>query len=160
MSKHCALCMQEVESDEPDILTIGGYGTPRYLCEDCASDIDTARMDRNYDNIIAAMDRVAKKISAANTADDTVSMNTVKEIFTSANDRAEKIKDGTYDFSLDDEQHEEEFELTEEYAETEEDRELDRRDEEKQKRFDKIYGWVAAAVIIAALGFVVYKYLF
>ena len=160
MSKYCALCLRKTEAEEPALLTVGGYGTPRYLCEECSEDIDIATTDKEYENIIAAMDRVAKKMASSKTIDDEVSVNAVKEIFSSANDRAEKIRDGVYDFSEDEKNEEDTFEITDEYAETEEDKELDRIDAERQSRFDKIYGWVAVGAIILAVGFIIYKFLF
>ena len=63
-----------------------------------------------------------------------------------------QIEDGSYDFTLD-EQTEEEFELSEDMLETEEDRELDRIEEEREKRFDKILNW---AWLFIGIGFVAY----
>ena len=160
MSKYCALCLRETDLEQPPLLTVGGYGTPRYLCEECASDIDIATKDKEYDSAIAAMDRVAKKMATAKTIEDEVSVNAIREIFSSANERAEKIRDGIYDFSEDEQSEEDSFEITEEYAETEEDKELDRIDAEKQRRFDKIYGWVAVGVLALTVGFLIYRFLF
>lgn len=162
MGKICAVCAREIFTEEPPLLTIGGSGIPRHLCEECASDLDEAMQSSDYETIISAMNRITDKARSSGATEDRPTFAAIKEIFTEANERAEKIKDGTYDFSLDSETEGEEcsFTITDEYKETEEDRELDRRDAERAKVFDRFYGWFAALVLVAALGFLVYKFFF
>ena len=106
------------------------------------------------------MDRISKKMTE-NNVDDSLVLKTVEEIMSEASARAEKIKGGDYDFS-DEEAAELEDgteEIPEELRESEEDRELDRVDEEKNKRFDKIFSWVSGILIGAAVAFLIYRIL-
>jgi hypothetical protein len=75
-----------------------------------------------------------------------------------------KIKEGTYDFSADEKMKELEEEasfdeIPEELQETEEDRELDKRDAEKQKKFDEIMNWVSLIAIGGTVIYVILSYL-
>ncbi len=156
--KQCAICDKHLECEEPKILTIGGYGTPKYLCDECAEDIDIATLDRDYDNIAAAIERLGNKMSSFDP--DGVTYKTVSSIMKSSADRAKQIKDGTYDFALDEEEDTDGFdELPEELLETEEDRALDERDEERQKKFDSVFNWISFGLLTAAVIFVLVKIL-
>ena len=44
-NKNCALCGRLPEIEEPAVLALGKYGAPRYLCEECEADLDTATND-------------------------------------------------------------------------------------------------------------------
>ena len=156
MEKSCVICDRITDSDTSAILTIGGFGNPKYICSDCEADIDTATHSTDTKLIYAAMERVAKSLSDSN-SDDELVIETVSEIFDKAKARAEMIKTGTYDFSLDSITEEDGFELTEEYAETEEDKELTRKEEEERQKEDKISFWITIGMIIGAVGFLVYK---
>ena len=71
-----------------------------------------------------------------------------------AGERAAAIEKGTYDFSEDASEDEEEMiEIPEELRETEEDRALDEKDAEAEKKFDKIMNWAWAGILAA---FVIY----
>ncbi len=155
--KQCAICDRNIECEEPNILTMGAYGKPKYLCEDCSSDIETATLERDYEKIAAAMDRLGEKM--ANFDPDSITYRTVSAIMESAAERAKQIKGGTYDFSLDETEDEGFDEIPEELLETEEDRELDERDEKRQKTFDSVFNWVSLGLIIAAVIFVIYRVL-
>ena len=155
MEKICSVCAKTTDSETAAILAIGGYGNARYICSECESDMDTATRSTDYDLIVKAMDRVGEKLNCAN-VDDEVALGTIREIFDKAAIRAEKIKDGSYDFALD-AVEEDCFELTEEYAETEEDKELDRKEQEAKEREDKISNWVAIGIAVVALGFLTYN---
>ena len=50
-------------------------------------------------------------------------------------------------------------EIPEELQETEEDKELDRREAEKQKKFDKIMNWVSLIAIGGTLIYLIVSYL-
>lgn len=159
MSK-CSICQRAIAEEEPKILSMGAYGTPRYICDECSADIDEVTLGRDYEKIAATMDKIGKLLADSNP--DKGTFNTVNSIMKDAAERAKKIKDGTYDFSLDEEDcdtgDDEGFdEIPEELLETEEDRELDRRDEEKSRKFDKFYNWVLTGVIIGAAGFIIWK---
>lgn len=156
--KQCAICDRHVEAEDAPILTMGAYGNPKYLCDECAEDLDIATLGKEYDEILAAMDRIGKRMSDFDP--DGVTYKNVSAIMERAAERAKQIKAGTYDFALDEAEDEESFdEIPEELLETEEDKELDKRDEEKQKRFDAVFNWISFGAIIGALGFLVYKIL-
>ena len=158
MSK-CSICDKKIDSAEPGILAMGAYGTPKYLCEECSRDIEEITVGREFDSIAAAMDRVGKKMANANP--DKATFNTVNSIMESSAARAKLIKEGDYDFSLDEREEESEGfdEIPEELMETEEDRALDREDEEKMKKFDKFYNWVLIGALIGVVGFVIWRIL-
>ncbi len=159
MSK-CTICNSVITAEEPKILSMGAYGTPKYLCDVCAEDIEEITLGREFDKIAAAMERVGGKLAETNPEKST--FNTVNSIMESAAERAKLIKEGNYDFALDElaEETEEGFdEIPEELQETEEDRELDRQDEEKLKKFDKVYNWILTGAIIGVVGFLIWRIL-
>lgn len=150
-NKCCSICLSKIESDDAPILTVGAYGTPRYLCHECIADIECATLGKEYDKIIDAMDRIAHYVSERS-IDDSVTVNTVTELLEYSARRAKEIREGTYDFSLDDTESEEVLEeIPEELLETEEDKLLDKADEERANRFDKILNWVWVALIVGAV---------
>ncbi len=156
--KKCAICDKEVEIENAPILTMGAYGVPKYLCDECAGDLDCATLGTDYGEISAAIERVGNKMS--NFDPDGQTYMTVSKIMENSAARAKAIKEETYDFALDEEQKNEDDafdELPEELLETEEDRELDRRDEEKQKLFDKIFNWISLGAVGAVLLFIIWR---
>ena len=44
---YCALCGRIPECEEPAVLTMGRYGHPRHLCEECESQMDIANLGRD-----------------------------------------------------------------------------------------------------------------
>ena len=142
----CAICFNEIDAENAPILTMSGYGTPRYLCSECEADVETATTSRNAAEATAAMDRLSAKATRANPDKQTFDALTV--LLADAAARARSIADGTYDFSEDDVSDEQPLEdIPEDMLETEADLEADRRDEEKLKKFDKIFNYIAAVVL-------------
>ena len=160
---YCALCGRIPECEEPAVLTMGRYGKPRHLCEECEAQMDTATLGREYDEIVDAIDALGKKATGF-AADDEPTMNVMRAFLMRAAKRAAEIKEGNYDFDADSDQTADEDaegfdEIPEELLETEEDAELDRRDEEKAKKFDKFLNglWIgvfAAMFVVLLLKFV------
>lgn len=144
---YCALCGRIPECEEPAVLTMGRYGHPRHLCEECESQMDTANLGRDYDEIINAIDILGKKATSF-AFDDDVTMDVMRAFIMRAAKRAADIKAGNYNFDVEDAPVEEEGfdEIPEELRETEEDAELDRRDAENAKKFDKFLNvlWIGA----------------
>ena len=156
----CALCGRIPEAEEPAVLTMGRYGHPRHLCEECEAQMDTANLGRDYDEIVDAIDILGKKATGFAASDD-VTLNVMRAFLMRAAKRAADIKSGNYDFDAEDASADDEGfdEIPEELRETEEDAELDRRDEENAKKFDKFLNvlWIgvfAAIFIFALLKFV------
>ena len=156
--KHCSVCRREVNESEAPILAMGGFGNPKYLCSECAEDIDTVIGAREPDEIENAMARVSEKLSASGIEDPLV-LETVKEIFSAAGERARKIKEGTYDFSEDEKDDEGPLDVPEELCETEEDKALDEKEKKNAKLIDKIFNWIYLAVFVGALAFAVVYFL-
>ncbi len=155
---NCSICLSPVDGESADILTMGAYGTPKCLCDGCSALMRTATSSRDYDEICAAMDEVGRRIFDAN-IDDRRVIATVSGIFDASRERAERIKDGSYDFSLDTEEPDEEAaDVPEELLESEEDRALDERDEEKRRKWDKILNWVSLGIIAAAVAFIIWYF--
>ncbi len=149
----CSICYKKIEDTEnAPILAMGHYGTPRYICPECEELIETAQKSREIEKIESAMARLGQTVGNVSAGDEIV-LETVEEIFRTATERAEKIKLGTYDFSLD-EAEGEEFELEEipeELLETEEDKKKTEREAEINKKFNKVMDIITAAVFIAAV---------
>lgn len=154
---NCAICNAEINTEESAILTMGAYGNPKYLCKECSLDMDTATLGKEVAEISAAMERISKKMTVS--GPDKQTYTTVTGLMAIAHDRAQKIKEGEYDFSLDESDESEGGfdEIPEELAESEEDKEKDRIDEEKQKKFDEFYNYVLAGMCIGFVIFVIWK---
>ena len=132
---------------------MGGFGHPRCICDGCADKLDVMNTSTDTEEIKAAMKYIADTM-ASNTDDDMVAHNAVKVILMEAGARIEKIENGT----LNEETAEEEIlDVPEELAETEEDRELDRQEEIKNKKLDSIFNWISIGILgAAAVGLIVY----
>ena len=175
MQKLCCICNKIVDSDTAPILTVGGYGNAKYLCEECSSDLDTATSARDFNTIKSAMDSIGDKMRKNNIEDELV-IATVGELFVGAKKRANAIKDGTYDFSADEAgevvsddgsstpeegiESLEEFDIPEELRETEEDKQLDAEEKKQGVFYDKIFNWISLGIIVAALGALAYLVFF
>ena len=158
-NSNCCLCKAALDGDTADVLAIGRYGTPRYLCKECSDKIDTATTARDYSEAVGAIEVLGKMLVEVG-ADDTVVKDNLTPIVEQAAERASKIKAGEYDFALDEREEEQSAEIPEELLETEEDRALDEKDAAAQRKFDKYMNigmlvGVAAAVII----FIVMRFL-
>lgn len=144
--KNCSICKSEIESENPSILTMGGYGNPRYVCECCDAQMERMLLSREPAEVRDAMRILGEHLSRIGCEDNAV-INTMEDMTKRATARAEAIQAGTYDFSEDeaDEGEEELVEVPEELRETEEDRALDEKDEAAEKKLDKIlnYAWAA-----------------
>ena len=174
MQKLCCICNKFVDSDTAPILTVGGYGNAKYLCDECSTDLDTATSARDFDTIKSAMDSIGEKMGKNNIEDELV-IATIGELFIGAKERAKAIEAGEYDFSDEDaesapevesEETEqsgeevEEFDIPEELRETEEDKALDEKDKKNNAFYDKIFNWISIGIIVAALAAVAYLVFF
>ncbi len=153
MRRSCCICLTPVSDDSP-ILTMGAYGTPKCLCDDCAAHIENMTRGREYDSIVESMDAITDKMNKSN-VDDKVTVTTVTDMLVSSAKRAQEIKSGVYDFALD-EIEEEDYEIPEDMKQTAEERALEEEERRSNEKFDKIMNWVWAAVIVAVLGFTVW----
>ncbi|MBO7195704.1 MAG: hypothetical protein J6V80_00030 [Clostridia bacterium] len=158
MANKCCMCDRHIEREDAPVLSMGAAGIPRLLCDNCAILLDTATLGENYDEIKGAMETISDIMSANDP--DGVTYSIVSELMVSASERAKAIKDGTYDFSLDEEEGEDQLEdIPEDMLESEEDKQKDEADEIKLKRFDKVYNAIFIAISIATALFIIYKVL-
>ena len=154
MMRHCSICGKNVNEEEAPILAMGGFGNPKYLCDECAEDIDLITSDNDPEVIEASMSKLTGKLSSSSVEDRLV-VETVTAIFSEAGERAKKIKEGTYDFSKDEAQ-EEIDDIPEQLLETEEDRALDEEEEKQRKKLDGIMNWISLAAVVIAVGLAVF----
>ena len=155
----CSLCNKPIENENPSVLAIGVYGNPRYLCDCCAEDLDLVSESDDYGTITEAIDRIGKSLTSHNP--DELTVSTVNSILEKAATRASSIKDGTYDFSLDEAEDVAESgfdEVPEELLETEEDKELDAIEQKKYEKLEKIFNVVAIVLFSAAVIFALYRF--
>ena len=146
----CCLCGRNIEREDAPVLSMGSVGYARLLCDDCAALLDTATLGREVDEITAAMDKIGQTM--ANGDPDSVTYETVVEIMSSAGERAKAIKEGTYDFALDGEDDDGLDEIPEDMLESDEDKEKDKIEEEKNKKFEKFYnGFLIGAIVVCVL---------
>lgn len=155
--KKCAICSAIIENEEPAILSIAGSGYVRYLCDGCAADMDEATLGRDFSSIEAAMDRIGKHLG--DSKPDNGTFKIVSGIMKRAADRAKAIRDGSYDFALDEEDSGNMEDIPEELLETEEDKLLDEQDAEKQKKFDKIFERIAIGIFSVVVLFLLWRLL-
>ena len=158
---HCALCGRIPESEEPTVLAMGRYGKPRHLCEECEAQMDIANFGRDYDELVDAIDTLGKKATGF-AANDEVTMDVMSAFLMRAAKRAADVKEGNYDFDAEDTTSDDEGfdEIPEELRETEEDAELDRRDAEAAKKFDKFLNGLWIGVFSALFVFFILKFVF
>ena len=154
----CCICEANIEREDAPVLSMGGAGYARVLCDRCAELLDTATLGQDYDEIKSSIAEVGEIM--ANHDPDRVTLTVVSGLVYNASQRAKEIKEGTYDFSLDAEDNNEGFdEIPEELRESEEDIQKDKEEEEKLKKFDKIYNYILIGAGIAAGIIVILKVL-
>ena len=141
--KNCSICKAAIEAENPSILTMGGYGNPRYVCEECDREIERMLLSKDTEEFSAAMKTLGDHLAHIGCEDMAV-ISTMEQMISRATERAKRIADGTYDFSEDEAEAEEEelVEIPEELQETEEDRALDEKEAETAKKWDKVMNWV------------------
>lgn len=156
----CSICHKEVNAEDAPILTMGNFGTPRYLCDECDELLVEATTGKSYEEISSACDKISKTLAAISN-DDEVVLEELNGILSSAAQRAKEISLGTYDFSLDENLEEatgEEEDIPEELKETEEDRALDEKEAKTNKVIDTIISWAAVLILVGALTFFILKF--
>lgn len=153
----CSICRKRIEEENAPLLVMGGFGTPRYICDECDADLGEATSSRDTDSITAAMARLGEKIKLCD-PEDKLTLKTVREIMQSASERAERIKNGEYDFSAD-EIAEEDAEIPPELLETEEDKAAAEAEEKSAAKVDKITNIICLVILAAVVGFCAYLFL-
>ena len=156
MSK-CCICEKNIEREDAPILTLGGAGYARLLCDECDAELTAATTSHDADEIKAAINSLGGKMS--NSDPDHLTYSLLSQILLKATDRGLAIKEGRYDFALDEVEEDEDVmdEIPEELLETEEDIERDKADEESMKKFDKVYNIILAILLTAFGGLLIYN---
>ena len=153
---HCALCYRE--SEDPALFFISKYGKPKYICEACEKEYETATRDRDPDTAEQALQGLYEK-AKQNPDVAVVEMlgNTLRE----ANQRITEIRNGSYDFAKDEEDDPDMLlEVPEELRQDPEEAEEEQAAAEKEKsvtRGDRILNLCWLILLLCALGFVAYK---
>ncbi len=154
----CSLCGKKITNENAPVLTMGGYGIPRYLCDECAEEIDTATESRELESIAEAIESLGKKLNGSD--HDEATSQTMTDILNASAERYKAIREGNYDFEADEDNNEQELEeIPEEMLESEEDKLLDEQEEKKFKKYEKILNWVSAIVLGGLGAFLIYRIL-
>ena len=88
----CCVCKKLIESEEPSVLTVSSFGNPRYLCDGCDSDFETALSGKEYADIKEAVGRIGEKMENSLVEDELV-ISEVGELLDKASESAEAILD-------------------------------------------------------------------
>lgn len=161
---NCSICLKPIDIDEAAILTMSGAGNPRCICDECANDIDNATTGYDVELISSSIDKIANTLTK-NNVDDPLVINTVATLLTDAAKRLKKLLDGELDAMEEDPadapgEAESFEEIPEELLESEEDKALDAEDEKKAEKLDRVLNWVWLAVLVLAVGFMVWWFFF
>lgn len=84
----CAICFREFKEENAPILTISGYGKPRFLCPHCQELVDCVCDSNNKDEINLAISKIGAALTAANN-DDAAVFSALTEIYEDARSRIE-----------------------------------------------------------------------
>ena len=157
----CAICGKEVSESEAPILYMTGAGVPRLICDEHAALIDTATEGRDPESIKAAIAQLGDDLIKGDT-DDLNVIGLVNEIIKTASERAELIEKGELDLSLDDgeDTEDEDFDITPDMMETEEDKAKTEKEEKINKIVDNILTWVMGLAIVVAVAIFTYIVVF
>ena len=151
--KICSICGKAIENEEAAVLTISAYGNPRFVCDDCGAKIDTVMESQNVEEIEPAINFLGEKLKEMKDGNSIAEVCNILEI---AGERFKKIKEGTYDFDTDNKikeikERDSLDEIPEDLQEAEEDRALDEKEAEQQKKFDNAMNWISLAAISVTL---------
>ena len=158
MEKLCACCNMPVDSESAAILTLGGFGNAKYLCEECDGHLNTATRGREISEINSAIDSISSRMRNAG-IDDTFVLETVDSVIKEAKARRDSIERGEYDFTAEEESDETVEEIPEELRETEEDRLNEERELEEAKKWDKVITVVSALIFSVVLIYFLYRFI-
>jgi hypothetical protein len=152
----CCICDAHIEREDAPVLSMGGAGYARVLCDRCSGLLDTATLGQDFEEIKGAIAEIGDLM--ADHDPDNVTFNIVSGLMLEASERAKAIRDGSYDFALDSVENNEGFdEIPEELRESEEDIQKDKEDEEKLEKFNKFYNYVLIGAGIGAAAIIIWK---
>ncbi len=150
-SCNCSLCKKAQDDADAAVLTVSAVGNKRYICKECEEVLTLALKSREVDEIADAMAKLGEIMTESDVEDGLV-IEQMNALLDAARERAEQIRAGEYDFSLDEEEMPEE--LPELLAQTEPEPELsdeERARLEKRERVmkivDKVCSWLSIALV-------------
>ena len=124
--KVCAICKKIFNAEDPAVLYVGKYGTPRVLCEECESLLDKA----NDENDLVARGEAREKLSSLSRhMDDPEAMAVLRDVL---------------DGKLSAEETEEDVAEEEAFKES-----LD--EEEEEKKESPVWDYLSVAILVAAV---------
>ncbi len=156
MKKTCSVCYNHFDVESPDVLTFSEQGASKYICPDCKELYETATLSRDPDNAISATGKL-KELLVQNR--DMTVLRLFSDVIPAAEERADAIRRGEYDFRLDEEDVFEEAAIDEELLLEEEDKvflEEATKPAEKPSLFDRVLNWAWVVIGAFALGSLVY----
>ena len=163
MGKLCCLCKKGVDAENAPVLTMGGFGNPRYLCDECADNVEQMTTARDVNIIKENIECLSDKMAHAG-IDDAATLDAMDALLVDVRWRTEAIKEGKLDFDKEEQALGSEIvgdpEIPEELRETEEDKALDEEELRKKTKFDKIFNWIALGIIALVGGAVAGYYIF
>lgn len=147
----CSICKKQINEENAPIIAMGGLGNPRYVCDECAAKLDVMTGGEDSEKIREAVASIADLMSK-NDSEDPIAHNAVRSILMEASVRATSIENGTFSELFESDSLDEEIDtIPEELLETEEDKELDRQEEIKNQKLDKVFNWISLGVFAAAV---------
>lgn len=158
----CSVCQQQFESEAPDVLTFTKKGAAKLICPHCKEIYETASFSRDPDEAATAIKEL-REITAQN--HDAIVLDLFAETFPEMEARVTAIRDGSYDFSLD-ELSDEDDGIPEEYKQDPEEAAEEARLAEEAKRItpiDRIITalWIVVGIVATiSLGLTIYRVLF
>lgn len=158
----CSVCQQHFESEAPDVLTFTKKGAAKLICPHCKEIYETASFARDPAEAEAAIKEL-RSITAQN--HDATVLDLLAEAFPEMESRVAAIRDGSYDFSLD-EFSDVDDAIPEEYKQDPEEAAEEERLAEEAKRItpiDRVITalWIVVGIVATiSLGFTIYRVLF
>ena len=184
----CSICLKKIDSENAPILTISGYGKPRYLCPHCEELVSVICESGDRKKVSEAIEKIGASLTVASVEDRPV-FSALNEMIEDAKARLENpevtdkegeearsaeepcevtcedvaedvIEEGAFAPTAGEAESEDDgFDIPEELRESEDDRKKDEADKKRGKIFDTVIGWAAAAILIGAIVFFVVKFI-
>ena len=153
MKTACAVCQAAFESDAPDILFFSKSGSARYVCPHCAEIYEKATLSRlpeEIENSLEALYGYTDRLT------DIATLEFLALSLGDAKKRLSEVRNGTYDFTLDEDDTPISEEIPEEYRP---DEAVEKEAEEKARRltlFDRVIDILWILIGVGAVGYIAY----
>lgn len=142
----CAICKGRIDENAAPIIAMGAMGTPRYICDECAKDIDAVLEGTEPSQIRGAVSKVADKMTRNEVADE-VTIAAVKGVLSEGLERAACVENGaplpTANESYED--------VPDELLETDEDKALDEAEAVEREKNDRAFNLIGLVLLAAAV---------